>query len=313
LFLLKGVESMKKILFAVSVILFFSAACLALPASVYNGEPTTTVKGEIVSVKGLVRVQRVIIVDDSGAKTTIDYQVGTTPFDSKGNWPIELNSKVVVTYFLHSSGRNVATSVHLQGQPAPEAPQAAQPVVQAAPQPSGPGMYAEKSEYANKRVNVLVAKKDAFGNSNWLGATNLSAYGASIVVPSVDHEWMIMTGNTGTKLSDEEFLAYIGDNNTLQGVREKKDADMGSVWMWGTWSGIGLLAMVAGAAVDPMDFGVYMIGLAGFAGGGTMAILSYLNYQGYHITLTAAAEKARNYNLKLKAKLGLPKEYEPGL
>ena len=304
---------MKKNIFAVLAVIFLSSVCLGAPASVYNGEPTMTVKGEIVSSKGLKNVQRVVVVDNDMTKTTIDYQWGTTPFDSKGNWPLELNSKVEVTYFLHSSGRNVATSVHLQGQPAPEAPQAAQPAVQAAPQPSGPGMYAEKSEYANKRVNVLVAKKDAFGNSNWLGATNLSAYGASIVVPSGDYEWMITTGNTGTKLSDEEFLAYIGDNNTLQGVREKKDADMGSVWMWGTWSGIGLLAMVAGAAVDPMDFGVYMIGLAGFAGGGTMAILSYLNYQGYHITLTAAAEKARNYNIKLKAKLGLPKEYEPGL
>jgi hypothetical protein len=304
---------MRKILFAAMTVILLSSASLGAPASMYNGEPTKVVKGEIISETGRIKVVRIVVVDADMTKTIIDYQWGTTPFDAKGNWPVEVHSKVEITYFVHESGRNIAISAHLQGQPAPTAPQAAQPAVQAAPQPSGPGMYAEKSEYVNKRVNVLMAKKDVFGNVNWMGVANLSAYGAAIVVPGGDYEWMITTGSTGTKLSDEEFLSYIGDNNTLQGVREKKEAEMSSVWMWGTWSGIGLLALVAGAASDPINIGVYIIGLAGFAGCGTMAILNYVDTQGYHITLTAAAEKARDYNVKMKTRLGLPMEYEPGL
>jgi hypothetical protein len=307
---------MKKYLFAMITVILISSACIGAPASVYNGEPTKIVTGEIVSVTGRVRVERVVVVDADRTKTMIDYQLGTTPYDASGNWPIELNSRVEVIYFVHESGRNVAISARLANQPAPQ--MAAQPVVQPTARPATQaevsGMYAQKSEYAGKMIKVLATKKDVWGSSLWMGAICLSAYGAPQNIPdNGDYDWMITVGNGNMKMSDEEFASAIGDRELSQSIRDKKDSEMKGIYMWGGLSTLGLVVMVSAAGANPMNFGTYMIGLAAFAGGGTMAIIEGLNTQGYHISRNIAAEKALNYNVQLKAKLGLPKEYEPGL
>ena len=103
---------MNKLIFALLAIVILSPACFCMggsaPSSSYNGQPTKTLIGNIESVKTLKNVERLVVVDNTRSKTTVDYVWGTTPFDANGNWPMKLNSRVQIKYFVRDDGRNIA-------------------------------------------------------------------------------------------------------------------------------------------------------------------------------------------------------------
>lgn len=207
-----------------------------------------------------------------------------------------------------TEGQSNTVLIQLQGQSAPQIQPQVQPATSSQPETSG--MLSQKAEYRNKRISVQVIK--GFVN-DWSTAANIAAYGAqNTIADSSIVNWRIMLGD-GNQLSDEDFLTLVGDSSKVKDVRDQKSFQLGMTIFSGVLSIGGLAASLGTVTASTMDTGTLIGGLVVFTGGSLAAVIFGMQYTGYHLSPNFAADKAYKYNLQLKAKLGLPQEYEPGL
>lgn len=105
---------MKKTLFALLAILSVSSFCfgmgtIAPPASIYTGQPTYIVTGEVVSInawefKNCIQMN---VVDDNKNQTVILLWWGTT-----NRFFNPSNKRLEITYFVNNNGKNVALTAN---------------------------------------------------------------------------------------------------------------------------------------------------------------------------------------------------------
>jgi hypothetical protein len=119
-------------------------------------------------------------------------------------------------------------------------------------------------------------------------------------------EWYIYKGGVD-QISDLEFLELVGDRAMYDRVKEKNDGRR--VWRrtGNITIGLGLLAMIGGAALQagqPTILGGALVTTAGFF------ISAFSAPPAHYIKSSYALNKIDEYNIKLKQQLGLPLNFE---
>jgi hypothetical protein len=119
-------------------------------------------------------------------------------------------------------------------------------------------------------------------------------------------DWYIYKGGVDT-LSDLEFLRLVGDTAMFNAVDEKVDARR--VWTRTGYItiGLGLVAMIGGAALQasqPVILGGALVTTVGFF------ISAFSERPSHYIKSSYALNKIDEYNIKLKQQLGLPLSFE---
>ncbi len=119
-------------------------------------------------------------------------------------------------------------------------------------------------------------------------------------------EWYIYKGGVD-QISDLEFLDLVGDRALYDQVKERDDYRRG--WRRAGWGsiGVGLIAMIGGAALgsgQPTILGGALVTTAGFF------ISAFSAAPDHYIKSSYALNKIDEYNIKLKQKLGLPLNFE---
>ena len=119
-------------------------------------------------------------------------------------------------------------------------------------------------------------------------------------------EWYIYKGGVD-QLSDLQFLRLVGDQAMFNAVDDKVDARR--TWLRGGYitTGIGLVAMIGGAALSasqPVILGGALVTTVGFF------IDAFSAPPAHYIQSSYALNKIDEYNIKLKQQLGLPLSFE---
>jgi hypothetical protein len=119
-------------------------------------------------------------------------------------------------------------------------------------------------------------------------------------------DWYIYQGGVD-QLSDLQFLKLIGDQDMFNAVDDKVD----SLRLWRRTGyvtiGLGLVAMIGGAALQasqPVILGGALVTTAGFFIG------AFSTAPTHYIKSSYALNKIDKYNIKLKQSLGLPLSFE---
>lgn len=212
-----------------------------------------------------------------------------------------------------------------QVQSAPQQQVPTVPQVQSAPRvqqlpaarPITDALIAQKTEYRSKRISVIVKQLKTqqsrgmmITNETFMN-TDIAAFGSQHTLTENIEDWWIVTGD-GTKLNENDFLTLVGDTAGLKGLNDEKNSEF-----WWELGGLGGLAVggavaISGATASTFDVGAFAGGLVTMLCGGTIAIVVASEMNQPHISPNYAANKAYEYNLKLKQRLGLPENYEPG-
>jgi hypothetical protein len=119
-------------------------------------------------------------------------------------------------------------------------------------------------------------------------------------------EWYIYKGGVD-QLSDLQFLRLIGDQAMFNSVDNKVDAQRTWLKTGYITTGIGLVAMIGGAALSagqPVILGGALVTTAGFF------ISAFSARPAHYIQSSYALNKIDEYNIKLKQQLGLPLSFE---
>ena len=119
-------------------------------------------------------------------------------------------------------------------------------------------------------------------------------------------EWYVYKGGVDT-LSDLEFLRLVGDTAMFNAVDEKVDARRTWTRTGYITTGIGLVAMIGGAAMQasqPVILGGALVTTVGFF------ISAFSERPTHYIKSSYALNKIDEYNIKLKQQLNLPLSFE---
>ena len=194
---------------------------------------------------------------------------------------------------------------------------------QETPTPQADQDYVSKLYYRHNKLE-LVAKKRLIDEKQRYNYTDIDSfvYPSTTIYPSYStsitsqtttrfetkeiHEWYIYMGGI-SELSDFEFLKLVGDDRELARITELENQKAGMRGFGNLGIGLGLLAMVGGAAVSASQ-GVITGGAVALTMG--FFINSFNASPSHYISSAYAMAKIDDYNLALKKKLNLPLSYE---
>lgn len=157
---------MKKTLFVLLAVVSVSSFCFGMagftpPASIYAGQSTYIVTGEVVSINTMFRnAIKMDVVDDNNFKNEIFLQIGTT-----NRYYDPTHKRLEIIYFVAGDGRNVAITVN---EVTKEAQAASPTATMVAPKPVTTNESAARAYMGNPRP----------------GATNETAAAAPAAAPS---------------------------------------------------------------------------------------------------------------------------------
>ncbi|MFA4905992.1 MAG: hypothetical protein WC645_05765 [Candidatus Margulisiibacteriota bacterium] len=195
---------------------------------------------------------------------------------------------------------------------------------QPAPTPQSDQDYMNKLYYRHNKLEI-VAKKRLIDEKQRYNYTDIESFTypyTSTYYPSTSttitsqttsrfetkeiNEWYIYMGGI-SELSDFEFLKLVGDDRELQRITELENQKAGMRAFGNLGIGLGVLAMVGGAAVSASQ-GVITGGAVALTLG--FFINSFNTSPSHYISSVYAVSKIDEYNLALKKKLNLPLSYE---
>lgn len=171
-------------------------------------------------------------------------------------------------------------------------------------------LYAQKLEYKNKKIEVLIkssliSESSSVGSGTaWGGYSSVSGIGWGTSQSSLKEvsDWIIVKGGL-EKLSEVGFLETVNDEKAATVKNDLSNEYLAyNLYGWLAIGGFALAVVQGGSPVAGTIICLY---------GWGSAYTSYKAWDGHHITPTYAAEKADNYNLKVKKELKLPVDYEP--
>ena len=160
----------------------------------------------------------------------------------------------------------------------------------------------EKRNYVYTDIDSSTLSYEAYSDTS----TNISTTGYSRSEVKEIDEWYIYLGGI-SELSDIDFLQLVGDQQELSRVVALEDQKAKMRFIGNVFIGIGLVAMLGGAAMS-LDQSIVTAGALSTTAG---FFLSALNASPAHyITPAYAQAKIDEYNIALKKKLNLPLSYE---
>ena len=159
-----------------------------------------------------------------------------------------------------------------------------------------------KRSYSSTDISTTTYSYEAFTQTYG----NISTQALSQAEAKEIREWYILKGGL-RELSDLEFLELVGDAGQLARVRDLENRRANMRLIGNVSIGLGLLAMIGGAALSAgqaVITGGALVTTAGF-------FISAFNLSPQHyIAPDYAQEKIDEYNINLKKKLNLPLQYE---
>ncbi|MFH1577432.1 MAG: hypothetical protein ABID35_07805 [Candidatus Margulisiibacteriota bacterium] len=181
------------------------------------------------------------------------------------------------------------------------------------------GKYKEQQEYKSKKIDILLSKGMQTVGTGYTYSTYFPGYysifGSGWTTTSSKAyettDWKIVQGGV-QELSDAQFAYLVNDTESMKKYQEQVDYNSAKFNIGGIVGLIGVLALAGGAATTgDTQIGLLTLGLLGCVFGlGFMTSAETLPAQHY-ISPSEAAKMAHDYNQALKAKLGLPEDYEP--
>ncbi|MBI5698964.1 hypothetical protein HZC35_01460 [Candidatus Saganbacteria bacterium] len=195
---------------------------------------------------------------------------------------------------------------------------------QEVPTPQSEQEYVNKLFYRHNKLEIVTKKRlidekqrynytdiDTFVypgvNTYWpSSSTTVTSQSSSRFETKEINEWYIYMGGI-SELSDSEFLKLVGDDRELKRITELENQKAGMRAFGNLGIGLGLIAMVGGAAVSASQ-GVITGGAVALTLG--FVINSFNASPQHYISSVYASNKIDEYNLALKQKLNLPLSYE---
>ena len=180
------------------------------------------------------------------------------------------------------------------------------------------GKYEEQQEYKSKKLDILLSKSVQTVGTGTTYSSYFPGYysifgtgwttSQSTAYETTD--WKIVQGGV-QQISDVQFARLVNDTNTLKKHQEEVDFYTTKFTIGAVVGLVGALSLIGGAVTTgDTQIGLLTLGIIGSVFGlGFMATES--PPARHYVSPSEAAKMAYDYNQALKAKLGLPADYEP--
>jgi len=192
--------------------------------------------------------------------------------------------------------------------------------------------YSEQQEYRNSKLSVMISTKyvtqtneqSKTKSTTFPGYYVATSYGktntTSTSTTTAVEDWFVTQGGV-KKISEQSFASLTNNQNALQRIERDREEYQKYSKKGNGWLAIGATLIITsvpslliGVLLDPNVDALITYGVIGFLSSMLFIAMvpdpSSYKWQTHYMTLDEAIRYANQYNQRLKARLGLPEDFE---